>query len=639
MIGTSIARYDILEELGQGGMSVVYLARDRALNRKVALKVLHEHLARSASNRERFRREAKATARLQHPNILDVYDVSDESDERSFIVMEYVPGMNLREFIDRHPCPPPEAAALIGVEICNALSHAHRHGIIHRDLKPENVMVSNEGEVKLMDFGIAHVIDFETMTKTGSLLGSPAHMAPEIIDGEGVDERADIFSLGTVLYWMITGRLPFCGQNAPQVIRNVMQGRYDAPELVEPTISHDLSRIIRRALDTDPEGRFASADKVKRELLAAVHALGFDESDRMVRRYFADPEGVVEAFDAEIVPRLIARGKRAVERRNVSAAIAHFNRVLAYDPQNEEVEACLDELDRNRRLTRAALVVAALATVALLGWLTSTTLEEPSAPAGGQEAGRAVEEGLARANTAREAAASVEPRSRTARRVADQKVTQIAARTAARRVDATARAVGEARDNSRRKVGAAGRAAAPVEPVEMPDDGDDGDEREEAASDDSDKKDDEPKTHTVGFRIYPPSATLSIDGEEVDMWYKGVELAEGTHTIEVEAPGCEPLRDEIDVDGSHDEKIPIVLDWKPAHIEIVSNKKALIFVGDDSNVHSRGVENTVSVDFAREQPPSRKVQLRIADKENPRVVERRELTVRPGEEHTLNVNF
>ncbi|MFW6057669.1 MAG: serine/threonine-protein kinase, partial [Persicimonas sp.] len=331
MIGTSIARYEITEELGQGGMSVVYLARDTALSRDVAVKVLHDHLAKKAENRKRFRREAEAIARLRHPNILDVYDVSDESDDRSFIVMEYIPGMNLRQFIERHRPPPPEVAALIGVEICNALDHAHSHGVIHRDLKPENVMISDEGQVKLMDFGIAHVIDAETMTKTGSLLGSPAHMAPELIDGQPVDERADVFALGTVLYWMTTGELPFRGENAPQVLRNVMECRFEPPEVLEPKIGHDLSRIICKSLQKEPKDRYSSVDTVKRELLAAVHAVGFEESDRLVGDFFDAPRELEQRFDEQIVPRLIGRGKRAVERKNIPSAIAYFNRVLAYD--------------------------------------------------------------------------------------------------------------------------------------------------------------------------------------------------------------------------------------------------------------------------------------------------------------------
>ncbi|MFW5966471.1 MAG: serine/threonine-protein kinase [Persicimonas sp.] len=641
MIGTSIARYEILEEIGRGGMSVVYLARDTSLNRKVAVKVLHEHLARTPENRERFRREAEATARLQHPNILDVYDVSQESDERSFIVMEYIRGKNLRQFIEDHPPPPPEAAAFIAVEICDALAHAHHQGIIHRDLKPGNVMISEAGDIKLMDFGIAHVIDFDTMTKTGSLMGSPAHMAPEIIDGEGVDERADVFALGTVLYWMITGALPFRGENAPQVIRNVMEGRFDPPELLEPAINHDLARIINRALNESPDDRFATALTVKRELLAAVHALGYEDEDRMARRYFADPEGFSENFEADIVPRLVACAERAIDRRSISTAIAYFNRVLAYDPDNEKVQRALDKLDRNRRLVRAATGAAALVALAALGWMVMRALDEPEPIAQTSGASQAVEEAVARADAAPRAIASAEPRVETAGAVAEARLTQVAAASAARRVEATAEVISN--DVAEETTDGAATVKPPrleADPVELDDEDEASDEEREddgeAEDDDSDPK---PPTHKISFRVYPPSAKLSIDGEPVDMWYKGVELTEGTHTIEAEAPGCEPLRREIEIDGPREEKIPVVLDWKEARIEVVSNKSALVFLGDDSDVHSRGMRNTVSIDFAREQPPSRTVRLRIADRENPRVVEERKLTVQPGEEHTLNVNF
>ncbi|MFP4598282.1 MAG: serine/threonine-protein kinase [Persicimonas sp.] len=635
MIGTSIARYEITEELGQGGMSVVYLARDTALSRDVAVKVLHDHLAKKAENRKRFRREAEAIARLRHPNILDVYDVSDESDDRSFIVMEYIPGMNLRQFIERHRPPPPEVAALIGVEICNALDHAHSHGVIHRDLKPENVMISDEGQVKLMDFGIAHVIDAETMTKTGSLLGSPAHMAPELIDGQPVDERADVFALGTVLYWMTTGELPFRGENAPQVLRNVMECRFEPPEVLEPKIGHDLSRIICKSLQKEPKDRYSSVDTVKRELLAAVHAVGFEESDRLVGDFFDAPRELEQRFDEQIVPRLIGRGKRAVERKNIPSAIAYFNRVLAYDPNNKEVEECLEQLNRSRRVLQ---VSAALATAALLGaagWLIIGTgdVTETQTGALDEPANHAFQEALSRAEATTRAVESVTEHTGRAHLLATDAAwrasDEVLGRRAADRVTGRARAVSAAlgeRPVSLTKAPAPAKAI----PAQLP--ADDKPAEEQPA----DQPESAP-THKIDFKLFPPSANLEINGEPVDLWYKGVELPEGRHRIRATADGCRVYRDELVVNGPRADKVQVTLDWKDAAIEVVSNKDALVFV--DDQLRSRGRRGTIPIRFERRQKPTSSVTLHIRDEENPRVSRTRTVTVRPGEEHTLNVTF
>jgi len=168
-------------------MSTVYRARDAALDREVAVKVLHPHLAGRPESCTRFLREAKAIARLRHPNIVEVFDCADDNDSEQFIDTELVHGPSLRNFLDNHALTIPEVGAAIAVGLCRALAHAHSVGIIHRDIKPENVMLDlRKGEVKLTDFGIAHILDAETLTATGSLLGSPAHMPPEMIEGEAL---------------------------------------------------------------------------------------------------------------------------------------------------------------------------------------------------------------------------------------------------------------------------------------------------------------------------------------------------------------------------------------------------------------------------------------------------------------------
>lgn len=646
MIGTSISRYDILEELGQGGMSVVYLARDSALNRQVAIKLLHEHLAKKPENRMRFRREAEAIARLRHPNIVDVYDVGEDDDERSFIVMEYIPGSNLRQFIDDNGPPPPEIAALIGVQICNALAQAHKHGVIHRDLKPENVMVSRGGQVKLMDFGIAHVIDAETMTKTGSLLGSPAHMAPELIDGQKVDERADIFALGTVLYWMSTGQLPFCGDNTPQVLRNVMECRYEEPELVQPKMSHDLARIICKSLHKSPDDRDASVDAVKRELLAAVHAVGFDDDEALLADYFADPARFSARFDEDIVARLIARGKRAMERRRVPVAIAYFNRVLAYDAQNEEVRECLAQLNRNRQVWRLAAVVASVCVFAGGVWLIyHANKADERAHNRDVASQKVVVDALERARQVARVFAVMKLEQQRVRK-AQASATRALARTTAQRNGARrglhiSAQVGELVTKPEIRRLTRLNTIANVTTAKLV--GVHTDAASEGDPDTADAGQAPAQTIAVQFKVFPPSARLEIDGEKVTWQLGTFELTRGKHLIKASAPGCKPYRRFMVVNQPRAGKIPVVLDWKDAVVTVVADRNVLVYVNGEANPRANARRTTIRVPFRRhrldESATKKTVKLRINDSTNLQRVETREVVVGPGDEHTEKVTF
>lgn len=202
-------RYEVIERVGDGGMATVFRGTDRVLKRDVAIKVMHPHLAARADARQRFNREATSIARLHHFNIVDVYDFSVGTDDQAYLITEFVHGETLTAFVSAHGPFLPQAAALIGHAVAAALGHAHAVGIVHRDIKPDNLMISRDGQIKLMDFGIATAMDMEQMTATGAIVGSPAHMAPEQIEGGEIDHRCDIFALGTVLYHLVTRRLPF----------------------------------------------------------------------------------------------------------------------------------------------------------------------------------------------------------------------------------------------------------------------------------------------------------------------------------------------------------------------------------------------------------------------------------------------
>lgn len=363
-VPTQIDRYRILEEVGRGGMAIVYRGLDASLDREVAVKVLHTHLAGEAESRARFQREARAVARLRHPHIIEIFDYADTGEGPSYIVTEFVEGQTLKEFMETHQGFFPEVAAMIGIQICQAIGHAHSLQIIHRDLKPENIMISREGQLKLMDFGIAKVIDQQQqMTLTGSIMGSPAHMAPELLEGKELDFRSDIFSLGTILYWLATGHLPFEGNNPHQVIKKIVQGVYPDPRQVNPRVGNHLARVIGKALEQSPEDRFQSISSMQSALYACLVEADLEDVDGELAFFFANPAGYLARLTERLVTRLLEDGKRALRSRQHRLALEHLDRVLALRPGHPEVMTLVDGIHRRVRLRRRM----ALAGVCLLG--------------------------------------------------------------------------------------------------------------------------------------------------------------------------------------------------------------------------------------------------------------------------------
>lgn len=266
MIGRVLGgRYEILERAGGGGMAVVYRALDTYLHRQVAVKVLRSQLAADEEVVARFRREALAAARLTDPRIVSVYDVGRDRDTY-YIVMEYVSGMTLKEKIRREGALSPKEAALVAVEVLEALSHAHGEGLIHRDIKPQNIILTHDGRVKVADFGIARAVGHGTMTAGERIMGSAHYLAPEQALGKAVDARTDIYALGVVLYEMLAGEPPFQGESPLAVAMQHVQG--SPPSLAEkrPALPKELVAIVERAMERDPERRFPSADAMKEAL-------------------------------------------------------------------------------------------------------------------------------------------------------------------------------------------------------------------------------------------------------------------------------------------------------------------------------------------------------------------------------------
>ncbi|HEX4943040.1 MAG TPA: serine/threonine-protein kinase [Usitatibacteraceae bacterium] len=263
-------RFRVLEELGRGAMGVVYRAQDPALGRTVAIKTitLTGTDEERAQFEARFMQEARAAGGIGHPSIITIYDVGREGDV-AFMAMELLDGQELRDLIRGGSLAPSEAVE-IAAQVAEALSAAHERGVIHRDVKPGNIMVLSDGRVKIMDFGIARLREPAVKTATGMMLGSPRYMAPEQVSGQAFDHRADIFSLGVVLYEMLTGITPFAGGDLTQLMFQVVNAAVVPPSHVNRTLPPVLDYILARALKKNPDERYGSAAELATDLRDSI---------------------------------------------------------------------------------------------------------------------------------------------------------------------------------------------------------------------------------------------------------------------------------------------------------------------------------------------------------------------------------
>ncbi|MCR4441184.1 MAG: Stk1 family PASTA domain-containing Ser/Thr kinase [Peptococcaceae bacterium] len=270
MIGRLLGnRYEVLEKVGGGGMSLVYRAKDVYLNRIVAIKVLREQLTSDEEFVARFRREAQAVASLSHGNIVSIYDVGQDNGVY-YLVMEMVEGRNLKEAIRERGRLPLKEAVEIARQICDALEHAHSSRIIHRDIKPHNIILMENGRAKVTDFGIARAVSTATVTHTGSIMGSVHYFSPEQARGEIADEKSDIYSLGVVLYEMMTGRLPFEGDSPISIALKKIHGEPEPPRKLNPEIGEAMERVILRAMASEPFQRYRSVNELRQDLVSAL---------------------------------------------------------------------------------------------------------------------------------------------------------------------------------------------------------------------------------------------------------------------------------------------------------------------------------------------------------------------------------
>jgi serine/threonine protein kinase len=363
VVGELIAgRYELEKLVGSGGMSNVFRAHDRLLERTVALKILHEQYTRDEDYVERFRREARAVAQLAHPNIVTVID-RGEQEGRQFIVFEYVDGENVKELLNRGPLEAREAIRL-ALQVARALSFAHERGLVHRDVKPQNVLLNEDGQAKVTDFGIARSLDVHGVTQTGTVLGTSDYIAPEQARGQKVDPKTDIYSLGVVLYELLSGEVPFSGDNFVAVamrhvndpVPSVLDRRPDCPVR--------LGLAIQRAMSKDPEDRFESMGDFVVELEACLAEIEgrSDEGATMIvpaprrprlKRSRELPVAVMPLVLAALVVALVVLGAFLLFRDGgggsllpgvaASSKPVRLSGVAGYDPQGNNGDEHSDD--------------------------------------------------------------------------------------------------------------------------------------------------------------------------------------------------------------------------------------------------------------------------------------------------------
>jgi eukaryotic-like serine/threonine-protein kinase len=355
VVGETIAeRYEIEELVGHGGMSSVYKAKDSLLERHVALKILHEQYSADEEFVERFKREARSVAQLQHPNIVTVIDRGEE-EGRQFIVFEFIDGENLKELVVRTGRLDVRDALAIVVEVARGLAFAHEQGLVHRDVKPQNILLNGDGRAKVTDFGIARSLDVDGMTQTGTVLGTSNYIAPEQASGQPVDAQSDVYALGVVLYELLAGDVPFPGETFVAVAMKHMHE--PAPNLldVRGDVPLRVAAAVDRALEKDPEQRFPTMDAFAAELDACLAELeqGEDGDRTMVipsarraaRRRKKNVSGwpiaigvlALLAIAAIVVGLLASRGSNTGDTP-VASKRAQIAGVTSYDPFGDNKE-------------------------------------------------------------------------------------------------------------------------------------------------------------------------------------------------------------------------------------------------------------------------------------------------------------
>ena len=347
-------RYELQELIGGGGMADVYKAQDKLLDRAVAVKILHQQYANDAEFVEKFRREATAAAKLAHPNIVNIYDVGEDGGSQ-YIVMEYVSGPTLKEVIQQKGCLEPIEAVRIAKEIASALESAHRNNLVHCDIKPHNILVMPDGHIKVTDFGIARAVSASTMTYSGSVMGSVHYFSPEQAKGTVITTKSDVYSLGVVLYEMLTGQLPFNGETSVSIALKHLQEEPVPIRQLNPSIPPVLEAIVQKAMSKDPADRPSST-----ELYADLNQAKAMLADRGTSQEAASNDPFATRMIPRITPEMMA------EQRSERPANKPIGSREDYQPQYQPQE--------EKSIFKSKSFIAVLVGILLMGFFVGSFL-------------------------------------------------------------------------------------------------------------------------------------------------------------------------------------------------------------------------------------------------------------------------
>lgn len=366
-------RYRLIEAVGHGGMATVYKALDERMDRTVAVKILHPHLAgedRQTGSRKRFQREAMLVAHLKHPNIVEIYDYSGMDSDDCYIVTEYIQGRTLKQFHELNKAWfLEEAAVMVLLPVAAALAQAHSQGIVHRDVKPENVMIGSGGDIKLLDFGIARTLDAGRLTATSSVVGTFDFMSPEHVNAQEISQRSDVFSLGTMAYYLSTGSLPFQGGSVANQLRQIAEAEYPDPRAFNPALGEDFVNLLRACLMKNPAARLASCVDFTCAGERILADAGITDPARELQVFLQDPQAWHDRFRPRLIHSLLGRSR--VAARSERTRLQGFQliaRVLALAPDSAEARS---EYERQRdgirygRQRRTVLLASLLAAIAV----------------------------------------------------------------------------------------------------------------------------------------------------------------------------------------------------------------------------------------------------------------------------------
>jgi len=350
MINRSIKNYEIKELIATGGMAAIYRATDVTTGKIVAIKILHGHLAQDKDFITRFEREAQAAASLKHDNIIDMLDYG-ETEGVYYIAMEYVDGKSLKDIITSVRFIPHDIALAIIYDICRGIEHAHKKGVVHRDLKPANILINKDGRVKITDFGLAQAQDLTSITVTGAIVGTPAYMSPEQAAGKKIDARSDIFSLGVVVYEMVTGTKPFGGETYSSVIHAILTVPAPKPIDANPLVDDSISTIIEKMLQKEADMRYQNIANLSEDVYAYFRNRNIEIPSKNIGEFIAEPERISQRYIKEAKDKYLKRGLHysTAGKEDIDDAIKEFEKAQFLDPEDENARTRLAELKRKRK--------------------------------------------------------------------------------------------------------------------------------------------------------------------------------------------------------------------------------------------------------------------------------------------------